>query len=204
MDFAIYGLAWVGASQQILAVAGEKNRLVLTDPTLTRCQLVPYGEGGTRDDYITALAAGRAGHADLLASADNQGTIKIWRLQLDRDSADAPVKVVLVDRWQASQPNSPSPAVRSIALSADACFLISGGDDGRLMLWPLDASGKRIVADGLHWVPYWWSDRLRKVSIGALDIERVGNFLLAIAATNESQVRFFSHDLSKDPDWQCP
>lgn len=204
MDFAIYSLAWVGASQQILAVAGEKNRLVLTDLTLTRCQLVPYGEGGTRDDYITALATGRAGRANLLASADNQGTIKIWRLQIDRNTADAPVKVVLVDRWQASQPNSPSPAIRSIALSADACFLISGGDDGRLMLWPLDASGKRIVPDGLHWVPYWWSDRLRKVSIGALDIERVGDFLLAIAATNESQVRFFSHDLSKDPDWQCP
>ena len=203
LDFAIYSLAWVGEDREFLAVAGEKNQLVLTDPSLERCQPIPYGQGGTRDDYITALAAARAGGSKLLASADNRGTIAVWQLGARPGNPNVPVEVALVDRWQAGESGSPSPAVRAIALSEDGCYLASGGDDGRVMLWPLNANGKRAKVDGVQLFPRWWGKRSRKIAVNSLDIQRAGDTLSIISATDESQVRLFTQEIPDDSDRQC-
>ncbi len=199
-DFAIYSMIWVGEARNLLAVAGERNQLVLADGTLRRCQSIPYGSGGTRRDYITALTAAKS----LLVSADNQGTISVWRVVTLNDASEAPARVTLVDRWRAGKPNSLSPAVRSLALSADACYLVSGGDDGRIVVWPLDTGGKRARDSGRQLFPWWWWDRLFRTAIASTDVTTSREMLRIVSGSSDTQVRVFKYRRpTGSPPGQC-
>jgi len=193
LDFAIYSLAWVGADPEYLAAAGERNQLVLLDPTLNRCQPIPYNSGGIQSDYITAIASAPERPA-LFASADNRGTISVWRIA----TATADPSVTLVDRWQAGAADNLFPAIRGLALTADACYLVSGGDDARVVLWPLAASGQRApeYPEGVRLFPnalesLWFAltrSRARR-AIHSVDIRRVGDTLYVASGSQDTQVR---------------
>lgn len=136
VDFAVQALQLLGSDQQHLAIAGRYDRLVLLDLQNQKFQSINILPG-TAQDYISSLAS-PADKPGLLAAADNQGNVKIWNWQSCLgNGACQPI-----DEWGTAHGGSP---VRSVAFSDDGCFLASGGEDGKVMLWPLTGQGNRQV-----------------------------------------------------------
>ncbi|APB34208.1 Putative NTPase (NACHT family) [Gloeomargarita lithophora Alchichica-D10] len=137
-DFAVYGLAVVGTSEQTLAVVGRYNQIQLwpwSDPNPKAIQRLPYRVGG-QDDYITSVSVPRR-RANLMVTGTTQGSITLWNLEPCLQKQNS---CEIMDQWLDGHGGLP---VRSVAFSPSACYLVSGGDDGRVMLWPLQANGQR-------------------------------------------------------------
>ncbi len=137
-DFAVYGLALVGNTAQNLVVVGRFNQMQLwpwNNPDPKAIQRLPYRTGG-QDDYITGVTVPRR-RLNIVATGDTQGYITLWNLAscLKKQSS-----CEIMDQWVDGHGGRP---VRSVAFSPNACYLVSGGDDGRVMLWPLQANGQR-------------------------------------------------------------
>ncbi|MEA5469652.1 WD40 repeat domain-containing protein [Spirulina sp. 06S082] len=135
MDFAVYALELVDREDDILAIAGRFNQLVLWNMKTDRTRVLPYRKGG-KDDYIFSLATAEL-RPGLLATADNQGEITLWNLNTCLSDTGT---CQILDRWSDGHGDRP---VRSVSLSRDGCYLASGGDDGRVVLWPLSPDGSR-------------------------------------------------------------
>lgn len=177
-DFAVYALRLMGQGDRYLAVAGRFNQLIVWDWETDRLQEIPYPPGG-RDDYILSLDVAEY-RPHLLVASDNQGTISLWNLHACLDS-DRPCN--LIDRWSNAHGGEPT---RSVALSADGCYLASGGGDGRTMLWPLASGGRRAEAflDGIEIA------RSRDgQSFNSVDIKLIKNDVLVASGSDDTQVR---------------
>jgi hypothetical protein len=139
--------------ESILASAGQFKRLILWDRSLwersdrnSRPRRVALQELSGRqgqNDYIWGIAFA-PGARKLLASSDSDGYITIWNLDQCQDinttsQLDEPItqKCVVHDRWSAAKMS-----VRSIAFDLDSRKLVSAGDDGRVIVWPLTPDGK--------------------------------------------------------------
>ncbi|MBD1909341.1 MULTISPECIES: WD40 repeat domain-containing protein [unclassified Leptolyngbya] len=132
-----------------LVVAGQFNQLVLWDWNANRLYNVPYHWETPpyafsqpimgKEQAIASVATAQ----NLLATADNQGYITLWDMtkrpcQLQGD-AEGICNLPILDQWRDGHSKQP---VRSVALTSDGCYMASTGDDGRVMLWPLE-NGKR-------------------------------------------------------------
>ena len=127
-------------------------------------------------NYILSLATA-ATKPYLLASADNQGTIKIWNLRSClNSSAECPV----VDEWK------PDKVVRSVAFSADGCYLASAGGDGRAILWSLTTRGDR-------WNPAIAGNVLAQSSksINSVDVIRSKDDILIVTGGDDTQINLY-------------
>lgn len=152
--FAIAALALseVDNAPPLLVVAGQFNRLVLWDWERDRLYNVPYRWESLSHDFSQPIMgreqaiASVATTQELLVTADNQGYITLWNLGAARcqlqDAVAGVCDLPILDQWRDGHGGQP---VRSVALSADGCHLVSTGDDGRVLLWTLDA-GKRAGA----------------------------------------------------------
>ncbi|NEO26605.1 MAG: hypothetical protein F6K03_06840 [Kamptonema sp. SIO4C4] len=134
-DFAVYDFDFVTPEEDILAIAGRFNQLVLWNREDDQTRTIRYESGG-KDDYIFSLdtAPLRPG---LMVSADNQGKIILWNLNRCLDNNRS---CEILDQWSDGHNQQP---VRSVTLSEDGCYLATGGDDGRVVLWPLSRAGTR-------------------------------------------------------------
>lgn len=140
-------MALVGNEDRYLAMGGRYNRFLLMDinpngnpGANTAATLeVPY-PAGSPTDYISSFSVAEQ-QPNRLAIADNQGRISLWDTQacLQNRGRCAPTEKL----WLG---HAGSP-VRSVALSADSCFLASAGDDGQVKLWALDGQGMRRSSD---------------------------------------------------------
>lgn len=145
-EFAVYAFGFVDARETLMAIAGRLNQLVLWDITNNTTKTLAYREGG-KDDYILSLAVA-ADRPSLLATADNQGWITVWNLdrctQVTGPDAsplgDRPCEIV--DQWSDGHEGQP---VQTVSLSEDGCYLVSGGGDGRVKVWPLNPNGSRAT-----------------------------------------------------------
>ena len=139
-EFAVYALKFVGEDDRKLAIAGRYNQLLVLDSLEDKTpQQFRYPSGG-QSNYIESLDAAEF-RSDLLVSADNQGRITLWDLK-----KCSPIEECQpVEQWDNGHNEKP---VRSVALSADGCYLVSGGDDGRVMLWSLTSEGKLAEQKG--------------------------------------------------------
>lgn len=136
-DFAVYALKFVGEGDKNLAVVGRYNQFFIWNPSAESFK-VPYPPGSQNDYIFTVDVAAFSPY--ILATGDNQGNITIWNMEtclLSKSGEDCQV----IDRWQA---NELSKAVRSVSLSENACYLASGGDDGKVTVWALNSEGKRV------------------------------------------------------------
>jgi WD40 repeat protein len=139
LGFAIYGLELLGEEGNHLVVAGRYNRLMVWDWVNDRLREISYEPKGGQNDYIETLdtafwTPGR------LVTADNSGYITIWDLQDCLSDENQPCGRI-VDQWSDGHDGQ---SVRAVALSEDGCYLVSGGDDGKVKLWYLTLSGERI------------------------------------------------------------
>jgi WD40 repeat protein len=182
VDFAVQSLALVGSTEGHLAIAGRYNRLTLLNLATETDREVPYRTGGF-NDYIMSLATASQ-QPDLLATADNRGSITLWNLR--RCLADNKAPCEQVDDWSTGHGGV---AVRSVALSADGCNLVSAGDDGRVVLWSLTSDGTR--SPGLIEGKTLYRS---SVPLNAVDLIRTKDRILVASGSQDHQVRLHSID----------
>ena len=176
--FAVYALELVGRDRQLVAIAGQYNGLVLWNTADNSRQELPYPIGGSQEDYIFSIDSAEF-KPNLLATADQQGYITLWDLNR---CLGTPENCQPSDRWSSGHREQP---VQSVALSADGCHLVSGGADGKIMLWPLTKDGRRADPEG-----YRVQDLKNKDIINSIDVKRVGDYILVVGGSRDAQVRF--------------
>jgi WD40 repeat protein len=128
-------------------------------------EATPDAAGESQNSYVTPISGQNnyiesiATTGSTLATADNQGYITLWNLaersclgsaaklkgksqaKGQNKSNDKNCEIPILNQWNNGHQGKP---VRSVALTSNGCYLASTGDDGRVMLWPLTTSGKRI------------------------------------------------------------
>ncbi len=97
-----------------------------------------------REDYIWGLAFVPNSAEKILATSDSAGFITIWNLNQCQTLKNPnpqekfnELNCSPLDRWSASKTS-----VRSLAFSEDGNLLVSGGDDGRVVVWYLTPEHK--------------------------------------------------------------
>ncbi|WP_375502493.1 hypothetical protein [uncultured Nostoc sp.] len=175
-DFAVSALALAGKANKNLMIGGRFNQLWMWNFADDKVRSLPYQKGG-KDDYIQSLTVA-AYKPYLMATADTQGYITLWNLD---KCLSKHVKCTIVDRWANGHGNKP---VRSVALNRNGCYLASGGDDGRVMLWPLSIDGKRDArfANGQQLA------RSEK-RINSVDLKIQGKDVFVISGGDDKRVR---------------
>jgi WD40 repeat protein len=173
VDFSVSAIAMSEiAGQRLLLIAGRYNQLALwdlrsgflyhvryryqTNISLSNSQEQPETKesSASQQQYIESIATAKS----TLATADNQGYISLWDLSERRckvsSKPSAKQKNItlftrsqfcdlpLLNQWQDGHQKRP---VRSVAFTNDGCYLASNGDDGRVVIWLLTASGRRVL-----------------------------------------------------------
>ncbi|NER83176.1 MAG: hypothetical protein F6K42_27210 [Leptolyngbya sp. SIO1D8] len=197
-ELAIYDVAVVDPDDETLAIAGRYNKLLLWRWSQAKAQeteQVPLSSGpgaatnsdsetliavdyptGGQDDYITSLATAEQ-QPFRLATADNQGRITLWDLESCLNSTEP---CTVLDQWQPD----PEIAIRSIALTADGCYLASASDDGQLTLWPLTHQGRRLTK-------YLQGESIKKLNtrLNSVDIKALETGILIVSGADDQRVR---------------
>lgn len=170
-DFAAQSMALVGEARNQLAVGGRFNRLVLWDFERDRQQVLDYPGEASSDHYLFDVAVA-ADRPTRFAAADNQGRITLWDLETCSLENCRPT-----DRWTDGHKEM---SVNAVALSQNACYLISGGDDGRVVLWSLNKAGQVMAERVLR--------RSRK-PINSVDIVQQDDTLLVVSGGDDRKVK---------------
>lgn len=187
-DFAVYDLSFVGKSHRHLAVVGRYNQFLIWNLDQNKTLKVPYPAGG-QDDYILTVDVAKIA-PDILATGDNQGNITIWNIKNCLDSSG---ECEVIDRWQGSKMGE---AIRSVSFSENGCYLASGGDDGKVILWALTSEGKRplTMPNGSSietnlGIKQEVSQSYRQKKINSVDLKIVGENILIASGSDDNQVR---------------
>lgn len=161
-----------GPPAHLLAVGGRFNRLILWDFENKQQQPLEYPVGNP-NHYLTSLdtAAAQPTH---LAASDNQGRITLWNLDQCLQN-NTPCKPS--DQWTDGHDGYP---VNTVALGKNACYLVSGGDDGRVMLWSLNITGQVMAQQQLAHL---------KKPVNSVDILQQDNTLLVVSGSDTHRVK---------------
>jgi WD40 repeat protein len=181
LEFAIYSTAIVGGDGQNLVIGGKFNRLELWNWQKNQHYRLRYPKPGGQYDYVQALATSDF-QPQMMASGDTQGMITLWDMNTCLADPKQPCKVL--DQWNEAHGGQP---VRSVALSRNGCYLVSGGGDGRVMLFPLTASGKRSEQH-LAGIPVDKSFQ-PKDAIQSVDIRVTKGSLIILSGSEDTQIR---------------
>ena len=191
-EFAAQAIALVGPQQDVLAIGGRFNQLMLWNFEQDWQQAIAYPEPDNPNHYISSLDAAED-KPTRLATADNQGRISLWNLRdclPDDLSAGLSAKnCPPTDRWTDGHQKK---SVNAIALTKDACYLVSGGDDGRVMLWSLNPQGQVMQRQRIA--------RFRQ-PINSVDIVQQGQTLLIGSGGDSGRVKLH-HTRAQNP--ACP
>ncbi|HIK08257.1 MAG TPA: hypothetical protein IGS40_26845 [Trichormus sp. M33_DOE_039] len=176
VNFSVYGLALVGQNKEDLVISGRYNNLAIWNSEQNKLRKISYTTPGSQNDYIVGLASAEY-KPDLLATADTRGQITLWNMQSCLKQNNTQCE--LLDQWSDGHRGKP---VRSVALSRDGCYLVSGGDDSRVMLWPLTKDGRRALPNGKQ-------VRTNSQKFNSVDIRVVKNRILIISGNDDHRVR---------------
>ncbi|MGB8700913.1 MAG: hypothetical protein WCD18_15985, partial [Thermosynechococcaceae cyanobacterium] len=221
VDFSISALALSEiAGQRLLLISGRYNQLALWDLRTGRLYHIRYYYQETTElpkvgqqtadqpfnsqqQYIESIAIANS----TLATADNSGYISLWDLSARRckaspNSISKKANVTLFTRsqfcelplynqWRDGHQNKP---VRSIAFTNNGCYLASTGDDGRVVIWPLTRSGRRVSdTEGTSVKTSIEVSRLN-TRLNSVDAVVNQNKLLIASDDYDNQIRFYRLD----------
>ncbi|WAL60083.1 WD40 repeat domain-containing protein [Thermocoleostomius sinensis] len=196
-------------------LAGQYNKLALWDWQAQRLYEISDSstEEGSQYDYIESLAL--SDDQQRLATADNQGHVRIWNMnelrqcvlkeqksQSMRDEFGNETNTVNCEpQWSGqyigqklastsskniTSGESKGIPVRSVALSQNGCYLASAGDDGRVTLWQLEDLSKESPEP-----PKMLEQLSFRTSVKSVDIHVVGTDVLVASDANRTHVRLF-------------
>ena len=140
--------AWTLAlspDEKTLVSAGEFKRLILWDLKKSQPRQLRLSEDAqNRGQRGFFWDVSFAPNSSVLAASDSDGYITLWDLsQCQKLPENLPKKelpqasCLQLERWQASETSS----VRSILFTSDRRWLISAGDDGKILAWRLTTKG---------------------------------------------------------------
>lgn len=190
-DFAIYSLVFVGANRDLMVLGGQYNRLCLIDSNLTSKECNDIGQTLDSDkDYIQSITTAQ-NKPNQIVAADTQGMIKVWDLSdclIKRENCKniAPIDewkgIAPRDQWKGKENPSRTYPVYSVALSSNGCYLVSGGQDGQVLLWKLNAEGTRVIAEPIK--SYSFSK-----PINSVDIKVINQKIHILSGGDQTKVR---------------
>jgi WD40 repeat protein len=185
MNFAVSALSLAGHDKQNLVIAGRYNKLFVWNFSQNKLWNISYNPLGSQNDYIVSADVAEY-KPILLATADNMGQITLWNMQqcLNENTSNCQI----LEKWSDGHGGK---AVRSVALSRSGCYLVSGGDDNRVVLWPLTQEGKRAFSNGTE-------IRKEKKKFNSVDIKVVKNQILIISGNDDHKVRVDMRDIDKN------
>jgi WD40 repeat protein len=222
VDFSISAIAMSEiAGQKLLLISGRFNQLALWDLRTDRLYHVRYrhqenptqnnDQKGTQSaktftsqqQYIESLATANS----TLATADNQGYISLWDLSKRRCKTLPNIKnaqknvtlftrnqfcdIPIVNQWRDGHQNKP---VRSVAFTNNGCYLASTGDDGRVMIWPLTTSGRRVEETEAGKTKTEIEVSRINTRLNSVDAVVNQNKLLIASDDYDNQIRFYRLD----------
>ncbi len=131
--------------------------------------------------YITSLATAN----NILASADNQGYITLWDIDLIRECINnqKPCDEAILAQRRDGHGHQP---VRSVALTQNGRYLASAGDDGRVMLWSLTGDKE----------PAKWLEEGKMIAqsdarLNSVDIKALNNSVLVTSGDDRYKVNLY-------------
>jgi len=136
--------------------------------------LAKLDESTGANDYIWAVAFVPNSQKKILATSDSAGFITIWNLNqcqtVKNDSFQKEIVEVncpSLDRWQEVSKMS----VRSLVFSENGRLLVSGGDDGKVIVWYLTSEYKRDKTKAPTGTTIYQSSK----KINSVDLKTINN-----------------------------
>jgi len=167
LKYPIQALA-LSQDETILVAAGNFKRVLLlnpTKPTTSLTRLLAPELNGNDGDFIWSVAFAPKSH--ILATSDSDGYITIWDLNhcpaINTEQQHEPIdqKCEPRDRWRAAKVS-----VRSLAFYLDGSNLVSAGDDGKIIVWPLTPQSKLDRTTAINgWVVYESSSKINTIAL---------------------------------------
>ncbi|MEL6813972.1 MAG: hypothetical protein AAFP03_04050 [Cyanobacteria bacterium J06598_3] len=204
----------------LVTIAGQYNQLTLWNPADNIAYKIKYAIANelagsfpavvSQNSYITDLAIAQRPNqpeSARLVTADNQGFITLWNLNQMRSCLKATPEstsstsnaiavectTAIIDQWQE---NSTGLAVRSVALSTDACYLASTGDRGQVRLWPLGLGGSRN-GKALT-IETFTNERLNSVTLQKASQQGSQNLVLIASDAPGYRVRLYRQEVTSN------
>lgn len=202
-DFQARALA-LTPDGKTLVIAGNFNRFILwqwdrsqsdKEPPDLSVQNPNKGVGG--DDFIWGLAFDPKSDK-ILATSDSTGMITIWNLDQCQTIKNPNPQVQInqlncspIDTWQASKTSVPGVAlpVRTLAFSdsKNSNLLVSGGDDGRVVVWYLTPEHKLDKKKGVEGKTIYRSSK----KINSIDL-KTNQETMIVSGGEDFQVKLYS------------
>ncbi|MGK7942865.1 MAG: WD40 repeat domain-containing protein [Microcystaceae cyanobacterium] len=194
--FAISSLMLVGEDQNLLALGGQYNRFCLTSIDLTSNQCASIGKlDGNDQDYLETITVASA-KPSLLATANNQGKIKLWNLNQDDclNNLEKCQDIQPIDQWSENLENPER--IDAIALSEKGCYLVSGGEKGEVLLWILNSKGVRAYSDPIKITQ-------SPKAINSVDIKVIDQEIHVLSGGDQTKVRLNTVSQKRLPVLGC-
>ncbi len=140
-----------------------------------------------QEDYVWKLAFAPVSlnsNQKVMATSDSSGYITIWNLNqckstINIDKTFSNLNCTVLERWQDESRNS----IRALAFSQDNKYLVSGGDDGKVVVWYLKDDYSLDKVKSLKGKTVF---RSRK-KINSIDLKSNKGF--AVSGSEDSEVR---------------
>ncbi len=190
VGYAIYGLAIneSRSNEPLNFIAGQYNKLSVWKPNSNYKYDIEYRWLDAKNQqpiysqhhYITSIATAK----NTLVTADNQGYITSWDINKIRQCTYRATKSsiscdeAIISQWHNQGVN---PAIRSVALTQNACYLAGAGDDRKIRLWHLPKglqSAEKIVTE-------------EDAKINSIDIKALNNYALITSGDDNKKVRLY-------------
>ncbi|RUT08140.1 hypothetical protein DSM106972_013080 [Dulcicalothrix desertica PCC 7102] len=126
----------------VLPVGSNQSNNQFKGISLQKLEKLSDGRGGS-NDFVFGLAFIPSSKEKILATSDSSGFITTWNLSQCKTVGNTQQQInnlecTPLDRWQGESSNP----IRTLAFNEDGSLLVSGGDDGRVIIWHLTREHK--------------------------------------------------------------